>query len=322
MRHLVPSLRALAAFAVIAALVTLGGCASSPGGTGGGSAACEAPRITVTPAIAAAGDEVVIRGEAWGPCNDTPHDPPEPEPASTGVSLEWTLGTSSWEIGTVDVDGSTFEHTARVPADTGSGGLMLTAMESGDSGYVARTPLTISDPARDPERADTVLYEGLIRVHYGFIFASSVRDEFGPDLANSLRGQSNGLLGGAVPGFLYMATGTHTGEIPLRVVVHDAEPPVGDAEEVVEVSFRPETPEVTLRSFDDGVDLWLPVDDYRARWRVWGLDAGRDQDLASEDDPAPDRYELALWPAPPAADSVVRVTGEEARLAHDQLARD
>lgn len=100
----------------------------------------------MTPAAAAAGDEVVVRGEAWGPCNDTPNDPPEPD--WTSVSLEWTLGIRSWDAGTVEVVDATFERTVRVPVDADGGGLMLTVT---GPDFVARTPLTLGDSAASAE---------------------------------------------------------------------------------------------------------------------------------------------------------------------------
>lgn len=167
-----------------------------------------------------------------------------------------------------------------------------------------------------------MLFDRLISIHYPFLFITSVPDDFGPDISESLRGQRNGLCGGAVPGALYMGTGTHTGEIPVRVVLYETPPPLADWEEIVEVSFRPETPDLTLRSFDDAAELLLPVNDYRARWSATRMDAGKAQGVPDHEHPAVDRYELAFWPEPPSPDSIVRVTGVEAAYAHrEQAAR-
>lgn len=87
---------------------------------------------------------------------------------------------------------------------------------------------------------ESVLYDGLVGVHYGFIQMFSEREEW-PEPDVPFAGQTNGLLGGAHPGFLSMTVGLHTGDVPVRVVLRDHEPSLGDWEEVVEVSFgRPQ----------------------------------------------------------------------------------
>ncbi|MEU7906207.1 hypothetical protein [Actinoplanes sp. NPDC049118] len=50
--------------------------------------------------------------------------------------------------------------------------------------------------------------------------------------------ESNGLCGAGVRGVLVLTTGTHTGWIPFRVELHEAEPEVDDSwDEIVEASF-------------------------------------------------------------------------------------
>ena len=124
-------------------------------------------------------------------------------------------------------------------------------------------------------------------------------------------GQENGLCGVAFDGALFLVTGTHTGSIPVRVVVYDTAPPLGEWEEIVEAAFAPDTPRAALMGWasDPSVYFELPAADYRVRWSASGMDAGKKQDVADAASPAPDRYELAFWPAPPSPDAVVRQTG-------------
>ena len=88
---------------------------------------------------------------------------------------------------------------------------------------------------------ESVLFDGLIGVHYGFIQVYSESEDW-PDSENTFRGQTNGLLGGAHPGHLFVSVGLHTGDVHVRVVLHDVEPALGDWEDIVEVSFRPRRP--------------------------------------------------------------------------------
>jgi hypothetical protein len=84
----------------------------------------------------------------------------------------------------------------------------------------------------------TVLSED-VSVHYGQFYVHS-NDDW-PDLEECFYGQRNGLCGGAVPGHLFLITGSHTGLVGLTVEMHEQPPVVDEAwEDVVEVSFRPQ----------------------------------------------------------------------------------
>jgi hypothetical protein len=88
-------------------------------------------------------------------------------------------------------------------------------------------------------------------------------------------------------------------------------------EEVVEAPFTPEERELTLASFDHYVEVELPaVGSLRARYCAQGMDAGHQQDTVLDDERAPDRYLLQLWPADPAPDAVVRQTSANAAYWH------
>jgi hypothetical protein len=160
------------------------------------------------------------------------------------------------------------------------------------------------------------LFEADVPVHYGFIFLSAKDDQ--PDLMETRAGQRNGLCGAAVPGVLSMVTGLHTGRVPFVVEWHDAEPALDpEWEEVVEVPFAPRQPDLALTSFQDYFEVRLPAaGSLRARYCAIGMDAAHGQDTIFEEEPTVDRYLLALWPAAPAPDAVVRQTGPHAAYWH------
>jgi len=162
-----------------------------------------------------------------------------------------------------------------------------------------------------------VVFDGMVSTSYSQLYVTcGTGDPASPDEA--FVGQSNGLAGGAVDGALFLVVGTHTGSIPVRVVVHDAPPPLGDWDEIVEVAFAPASPAVFLSGWGENpsarFDLTAPA--YRARWSASGMDAAHDR-VADETTPALDRYELALWPQPASPDAIVRRTGPRAAYWHD-----
>jgi hypothetical protein len=162
-----------------------------------------------------------------------------------------------------------------------------------------------------------VVFDGLVSTSYSQLtLTSGTGDPASPDEA--FVGQSNGLAGGAVDGALFLVVGTHTGSIPVRVVVHDAPPPLGDWEEIVEVGFAPASPVAFLSGWaeDPSARFDLTAPEYRARWSAAGMDAAHDR-VADETTPALDRYELALWPEPASPDAIVRRTGPRAAYWHD-----
>ncbi|OJF11456.1 hypothetical protein [Couchioplanes caeruleus] len=162
-----------------------------------------------------------------------------------------------------------------------------------------------------------VLFDAEMPVHYGFIWLSSVEDL--PDLMETRAGQRNGLCGAAVPGVLSMVTGLHTGRVPFVVQWHDTAPELdADWEDVVEVPFSPESTDLGLSSFQDGFDVTLPAaGSLRARFCATGMDEAHRQDTLM-DEATIDRYLLALWPADPAPDEIVRQTSDIAAYWHQE----
>lgn len=163
-----------------------------------------------------------------------------------------------------------------------------------------------------------LLFDETLSVHYGFVFLSPA-DEEDPDLDESRRGQVNGLLGAGTGDALALTTGTHTGDVPLRIEWHDAEPALDDAwDDVVEASVDITDRDMRLAAFDDAREVRLPATGaHRVRLCATGFEAARrEEDL--EDDRVPDRYLLQLWPAPIAGDAIVRVSGPGAQYWHDE----
>lgn len=166
------------------------------------------------------------------------------------------------------------------------------------------------------------VYCGELHVSYGQFYVESRPDEDDPDGPEPCAGQANGLCGAAVPGYLFLITGLHTGEVGLTVEVHDTAPALDAGwEDVVEVPFRPASGSTVVLPWGDGplVSLDLPVADYRVRY------CGRDMDRAREDELAvlageatADRYLLQFWPAAPRPDEIVRQTAETADYWHRQ----
>ena len=162
-----------------------------------------------------------------------------------------------------------------------------------------------------------LVHRGRMAVSYSQAYLSAGD---GPDDYDAaFTGQVNGLAGGQVLGHLTLLVGVHTGDVGIRVLLCEQAPPVGEEwEDVVEAPFIPEWPEAVLAGcLSDAVcQLHLDQPSYRARWSAQGIDAGRDADVVMSDEPLVDHYELALWPAPPAPEAIVRVGSETARFRH------
>ncbi|MEV0135896.1 hypothetical protein AB0H83_46575 [Dactylosporangium sp. NPDC050688] len=162
------------------------------------------------------------------------------------------------------------------------------------------------------------LLDQVVPVHYHLFYIRS-SDDWGDDLGKG--GQANGLCGAAYPGSLTFTTGIHTGRVPVRVELHDTEPPLDPMwEEVVEASYRPDTADVHLAEWDGpSHPLPMPVRNYRVRFCGVAFDFDEDNfdpDAGDEPVDSPERYLVQFWPAPPAADRVVRETSPGAASWH------
>jgi len=117
-----------------------------------------------------------------------------------------------------------------------------------------------------------VLFDGEMQVQYAFLHLLPWNTEY-YELISARGGQANGLCGAAQPGVLAMATGLHTGSVPVRVEALDRAPSsVADWEEVVEVSLIVGTTQYCLAAFDSGAEVTLPAPGgYRVRWSATGM---------------------------------------------------
>jgi len=136
-------------------------------------------------------------------------------------------------------------------------------------------------------------------------------------------GQTNGSLGAARRGLLTVGTGVVVGDVGLRVVLAETEPPVGDEwEDVVEASFSPLAAEWVVadgQSDDPGHGIEGGLGDFRVRLSSRGVDAGAAADTVGPDEPLVEVHELAFWPAAPAPDEVVRQGSDAAGVLPEQV---
>jgi hypothetical protein len=154
-----------------------------------------------------------------------------------------------------------------------------------------------------------LLDEPRLFLEYGSASVVSGADDMGEyDLDAPWADESNGLCGAGVRGVLALQVGTHTGWLPFRVELHDAEP-VADLgwDEIVEVSFTSVAPAAHLRGLDgDGFEFPLPPGDYRVRYSIRGM----------EEAEPPDSHLLQFWPGEPATGRIIKQTGERAAYWH------
>jgi hypothetical protein len=157
---------------------------------------------------------------------------------------------------------------------------------------------------------------GPVWVHYGQVYVESGR-EF-PDMAECFGSQRNGLCGAAVPGFLFLITGLHTGEVGFTVELHEEPPPADEGwQEIVEASFRPVGRAVLAGwAYQWHRPLDLAEASCRVRYCAMGMDEGRELDTKLDGEPEVDRYLLQFWPAPPEPDAVIKQTSETAAYWH------
>lgn len=166
------------------------------------------------------------------------------------------------------------------------------------------------------------IFDGVCDVDYGFLVVFSGGSHF-PRGGHEVGVPHNGLCNAQTPGSLNLLTGTQVGDVPLRVTLWDAPPPLGDWEEIVEASFVPLPGEVEVAG--GGTTLaavfTLPQGTYRVRWNANAMDAGNANVTSLDDSPAPDSYELMLWPAEYREDEILRTTSEYAAYWHAEEAR-
>ena len=108
--------RSVGAAGIVAAGLVVAGCTS--GGPGVGSAgACAAPEASPSPASAAEGDTVAIRGTYFGPCNDTNMSSEAPWKQ---VDLLWVQDGATTPLGSARLIGDTGELSGEIIVPAGA----------------------------------------------------------------------------------------------------------------------------------------------------------------------------------------------------------
>ncbi|MFJ9855644.1 hypothetical protein [Streptomyces sp. NPDC101150] len=163
------------------------------------------------------------------------------------------------------------------------------------------------------------LLAGEVQVSYWQLYVESDAEPICGGLDAAFAGQANGLCGAAVPGGLFLSTGLHSGHVGFTVELHATAPEFSaEWDEIVEVSFRPASPHVSLAQWAGAASWALDLDeiDYRVRYCGTGMDEGRARDTLFEGEPQVERHLLQFWPAPAAADRVIRQTSKTAEASH------
>jgi hypothetical protein len=157
------------------------------------------------------------------------------------------------------------------------------------------------------------IFDGLLDVGYHTAYVESF-EHSSEDFESACIGQTNGLLGAAVPGLLCLTTGLHHGAVGLTIDILNTPPPIDDAwEEIVEASFVSTSDTANLVAFygERVCDIPLPEKHYRVRYCARNMDYGQEVDTIIEEDPI-DFYSLIFWPAPSAPDAIIKQTSETA----------
>lgn len=165
-----------------------------------------------------------------------------------------------------------------------------------------------------------VLLSGGVHVHYAQVYVEPPGEL--TDMTAALRGQVNGICGSSQEGHLFLVTGLHTGLVRFTIRLHDTEPPVDTSwDEVVEVSFAHMKDRLALVEWgsEDGHELQIPPGTYRVRYSARSMIG--DSQITEQNSPA-QSYALDFWPAPLAADAIIRVTGECAKYWHSEAAKN
>jgi hypothetical protein len=179
------------------------------------------------------------------------------------------------------------------------------------------TETAASSASEPPPSLNAMAYtdfDDVVTVDAG-LFVATYEDWQEADVAESFVGQTNGLLGVAVPGKIVIVTGGQYGPVNIRIEWFDEEPPpVESSEDVVEASFTTTdgwlwfAPLYTGDFYGTQLD---PNTHYRIRYSAQGLDAANDEDINVSDVPL-DSYVIQMWAAPTAPDLILNQTSEVA----------
>lgn len=165
-----------------------------------------------------------------------------------------------------------------------------------------------------------LLFDDELYVHYRQFYVESRDDGIFEEPSLASGGQVNGLCGAAVPGFLFLTTGLHTGNVKLTVELLDA--PRRSATSGRTSSRCRSGPSPARCPCCSGRANGLATGSRTDRLpgavlRACGMGQAQEQDNRFGDDPLLDRYLLQLWPAPEGPDEVLRQTSASAGYWHN-----
>jgi hypothetical protein len=166
----------------------------------------------------------------------------------------------------------------------------------------------------------TQIFDGTINVHYGQMYVLTAKGGCEDPLRECFQNQNNGLCGTALPGWIMLLTGLHTGKVAVNIEVFEASPPVtNDWEEVVEAPFavEAEAEGVWLQDWDGDriCTIPLPPGTYRVRYCARNMDRAHDDDTLY---PQPiDFYRLYFWPDELSPDSIIKQKSRTAEYWHN-----
>lgn len=167
----------------------------------------------------------------------------------------------------------------------------------------------------------TLIYSGNFHTTMSQMYLESSGFNACEYFAESFLGQSNGLIGTAVPGGAVLVVGIHTGKISLTVDLFDTQPPIDDTwEEIVEAScVVTDTPVYLNPCMGDASEelSQLLVGVYRVRFcaRMFG-----ETDTAGVLNSS-ENYLLALWPDILRPDEIIKQTRPKAISWHQAAAK-
>lgn len=138
----------------------------------------------------------------------------------------------------------------------------------------------------------TTVYNGMIGVqHYNWYLEGDTEALDFPI--------HEGLVFSERPDVLWMNTGTAFGEVPIVINLLDGPPPPADGWETVQETTLVVT-QPTLKIIGGDQEWYGDIEfrpgTYNVRYCINGYEAGFRQDVADDDNPAPDRYQLDIWP--------------------------
>jgi hypothetical protein len=165
-----------------------------------------------------------------------------------------------------------------------------------------------------------VLFSGSLLTSYRqFTVLSPDQEDIMPDDARA--GQVNGLCGGAVHGGLFLTVGIHTGQVPMRVELHPAAPPIDQSwDEIVEASCEFAGTPLYLFGWagDSDAELDMPDGQYRARFCARAF--GATEQLGGDSSDSGEHYLLMFWPEAPRPDQILKQTAAAAIYWHQVAA--